>query len=348
MTRTLLLILALGLSGCLASAPEPDLVPAVHSSSIPGVDAIEHEDPGPMPEPPHRGFMGKELTPIVGPEPPPTRITPAKARSNTNKVRKQGLVLPSADSSLGAIQRYRYDDGKVYKVYVRYGQITAIYLEPGEVLTSEPAVAHASEHWDFGTGTWGQEDEERSVVYVHGPDKSLVSTMHLLTNRRRYAFQLVATNSKSPVYMVSVEFVYPRRLVGASSSESGNIDANGQCKLRLNPAKLSYAYNIKTEEGAPAWYPTSVFDTGEAVYIVLPPNLSTLVAPALFVSQGKTDTAVVSYETCGNIYIVRQLFDRAQLRVGETEIVTIEKSGKVTRRRPTHSPQYDEGVKHDG
>ena len=63
------------------------------------------------------------------------------------------------------------------------------------------------------------------------------------------------------------------------------------------------------------WRPLAVFDDGHQVFIEMPPIISKIEAPPLFVS-GPEGAEMVNYRVRGNFYIVDRLFQRAELKLG--------------------------------
>jgi type IV secretion system protein VirB9 len=65
------------------------------------------------------------------------------------------------------------------------------------------------------------------------------------------------------------------------------------------------------------WAPAQVFDDGTRVYIKLPEDARSSVAPVLFVLERDGGKSLVNYSVLGgDTYVTDRLFDRAELVAG--------------------------------
>ena len=60
-----------------------------------------------------------------------------------------------------------------------------------------------------------------------------------------------------------------------------------------------------------------MFDDGRRTFIVFPPALQAVEAPALFVIAPDGEVQFVNYRQADRLFIVDRLFDQAELRLGE-------------------------------
>lgn len=234
---------------------------------------------------------------------------------------------PTNARASGTATTYRYADGQLYIVYGGLERITSIDLEPGEELTS-PIQAGDTVRWLVATVTSGTGPQAQTHVIVKPTDAGAVTNMMIATNKRTYMLDLRATQDW---YMPSVRFTYP-------AEEWARINAGNQAKQHLadtvttmaatSPEALHFDYTMSGHDYG--WKPIQVFDDGLHTYIRMPKNLAATDAPALFVIDGGKPL-LVNYRvkgtgdasTTGATYVVDRLFDRAQLRVGTRQTVTI-------------------------
>ncbi len=97
----------------------------------------------------------------------------------------------------------------------------------------------------------------------------------------------------------------------------------------MNVFDLDFNYRIHAKGRRPDWMPLRVFTDGHKTYIAFPASVSsgTVEAPPLFVLSPKGDVQLVNYRQRGNYYIVDQVIQRGELRLGEApqQIVSIER-----------------------
>ena len=87
--------------------------------------------------------------------------------------------------------------------------------------------------------------------------------------------------------------------------------------------KLNFSYKC-TVKGNKNYLPETVFDDGEKTVIRM--NSGVKLLPALFIREsGKKDLSLANFKAKGNCYTLDRVIDRAELRFGERDIVTIER-----------------------
>ena len=89
----------------------------------------------------------------------------------------------------------------------------------------------------------------------------------------------------------------------------------------VDKLNFSYKYTVK---GNKNYLPEIVFDDGEKTVIRMNPGVKRL--PALFIQEpGKKDLSLANFKAKGSCYTLDRVIDRAELRYGERDIVTIER-----------------------
>jgi type IV secretion system protein VirB9 len=97
----------------------------------------------------------------------------------------------------------------------------------------------------------------------------------------------------------------------------------------LSPDDLHFRYAISGDN--PSWKPLRAFDDGTHVYIEFPAAIAQGEAPPLFVRGADGASNLVNYRVRGNYYIVDQLFDTAELRLGQDrqQVVRIKRTAET-------------------
>jgi type IV secretion system protein VirB9 len=125
--------------------------------------------------------------------------------------------------------------------------------------------------------------------------------------------------------MASVSWNYPRPMVIAERNrEDEEEDASDIEKLDLG--SLNFKYHFITQK-KPSWMPIRAFDDGQKTYVEFPRSTKAREMPGLFILSNSGGTEIVSYRSSGSFYVVDQLVDVLELRLGSEsqEIVGIER-----------------------
>lgn len=250
---------------------------------------------------------------------------------------KKATQGPVPDGFIEAVQTYDYLPGEVYEVYTSPGHITTIALRPGEHLIAKAAgdtarwviadshteASQASTDGALGTsgGTSGGDFRGRGLrgqtLLLVKPLKPNVETnLVISTDQRVYYIDL---KSLPGVYQSAVRWNYPQTLAHQlAQSDQDQAHANQMVIARgLDLAQLDFDYRVYAKGEKPNWMPKRVFTDGHKTYIAFPKNLATMQAPPLFVLGRKGQTQLVNYRVKGHYYIVDQVIQRAELRLGE-------------------------------
>jgi type IV secretion system protein TrbG len=164
-------------------------------------------------------------------------------------------------------------------------------------------------------------------VLVKPLKPDLQTNLVLSTNERVYQIDL---QSMSGVYHSAVQWNYPAdfaKQLAADQRQQAQA-ADTVIAPAVNLSDLDFNYRIQPKgKRPPDWTPLRVFTDGHKTYIAFPADLDTKEAPPLFVLSAKGDAQLVNYRQRGNYYIVDQVVQRAELRLGETpqQIVSIER-----------------------
>lgn len=234
---------------------------------------------------------------------------------------------PTTARANGTATTYKFADGQLYIVYGGLERITSIDLEPGEEVTG-PIQAGDTVRWLVATVTSGSGAQAQTHIIVKPTDAGAVTNMMIATNKRTYMLDLRATQDW---YMPSVRFTYPAEewaRMNAASQVQAHASDTVTPIAASSPESLHFEYRMSGRDYH--WKPVQVFDDGLHTYIRMPANLASTDAPALFVIDGGKPL-LVNYRvkgtgdqaSAGATYIVDRLFDRAELRVGTSQVVTI-------------------------
>lgn len=266
----------------------------------------------------HRGESSRE--PATGEE----AIRDANARA---------LRVAEEEGFDGATLRYLYEPGAVFEIIAAPGRLTDIALEPGEVLTAPPAAGDV-ESWGLGVSdSAGPEGVQKHVV-LSPIEAGQATDLIVYTDRRVYRFAVRSIENEGDGYLVSVSWEYP----GAGNAPAGSGGAFGVGlasaplpRPRTDSRDMNCDYTIKVTDGAPPWKPNAVCDDGgHKTWIYFPKRVLSGEAPVLFALGTSGKKQVTNYRVRGATLEVDQLFNAAELRLGEKDQDVV----RIERKRP--------------
>jgi len=258
------------------------------------------------------------------------------------RARAVSTQIPKLRGYVNAVMVYSYEPGEVYRVDTAPDYVTSIQLEPGERLISK--AAGDTQRWLLGNTIMGAGAGQRVVILLKPRAPDLHTNITITTSKRIYF--LDAYSHSGDGYQSGISWTYPDDELRAMQAQANTITQaqTNDIGSGLSINDLNFSYRLSMKQGSrPAWFPLQVFDDGQKTYIRFPDSLGTTDAPPLFILQQGNRADLVNYRVKGNYYIVDRLFDRAELRFGQTPqtIVLITRTGPshaATAARDTGSP----------
>jgi type IV secretion system protein VirB9 len=257
------------------------------------------------------------LTPPAWSQSKATTLSNSDAPTNPKGQYNGGVdAVTMPDDARMAVFTYSRD--QIFRVITAPLKVTTIEFEKGEQLTSDPAMGD-SVRWIIDT-------DGANHVYVKPNQPNLVNTLHLSTNKREYDITLVSSPLGGLFYQ-SVRFSYPQSLMNkvharqaADKDSDGSVPvprADEECSdsgnLGISPEKLDFKWTIK---GNGSFKPSTVFDNGKNVWILLPPD-TTFPVPVIKLHG---DTITPNFIRRCQYLVVQQMADEIDLRAGDDEV----------------------------
>ncbi|MEW6342956.1 MAG: TrbG/VirB9 family P-type conjugative transfer protein [Pseudomonadota bacterium] len=213
---------------------------------------------------------------------------------------------------------FTYSRDQIFRVITAPLKLTTIEFEKGEQLITDPAMGD-SVRWIIDT-------DGANHVYVKPNQPNLVNTLHLSTNKREYDFTLVSSPLGGLFYQ-SVRFSYPQSLMdkvharqgtakeadGNDPAPSGDQECSDSGNLGIAPENLDFKWTIR---GSGSFKPSTVFDNGKNVWILLPPD-TTFPVPVIKLHG---DTITPNFIRRCQYLVVQQMADEIDLRAGDDEV----------------------------
>ena len=266
-------------------------------------------------------------------------------------IRRPMLMAPALALLLAAapalaedprIQTRVFDEGLVVPIQGRIKVQTTIKFAPDEAI--ENVAIGDSAAWQV------QPNRAQSILFVKPLEPAARTNLTVVTNRRTYLFDLIASPRHAPLYVL--QFRYPdieraeeeARLAAAAEAEREaasplEIEAVTNRFAAVDPASLNFNW---AGVGPAALLPARTYDDGLAVFLSWPAGRA---IPAILTLNEDGEEGPVNYTVRGDIVVVEGVPAQIVLRSGR-EVATLTNTGVMKppkTRRGSRSARAQEG-----
>jgi type IV secretion system protein VirB9 len=265
-------------------------------------------------------------------------------------IRRPLLVAPAIALLLAAapalgndprIQTRVFDEAQVVPIQGRVKVQTTIKFAPDEAI--ENVAIGDSAAWQV------QPNRAQSILFVKPLEPAARTNLTVVTNRRTYLFDLIASPRNAPLYVL--QFRYPdiekaeeeARLAAAAEAERGAANPVEMAAATdrfavVDPTRLNFAW---AGAGAGNLLPERAYDDGDAVFLAWPAGRA---IPAILTLNAEGDEGPVNYTVRGDVVVVDGVPAQIILRSGN-EVATLTNTGamKPTDRKSRRSARSREG-----
>lgn len=219
------------------------------------------------------------------------------------------LATPAvADSRL---QEVMYDEFSVVTLPGRVNVQASIVFGEDEVI--ENVAIGNSQTWQVTP------NKRANILFVKPLEPRAATNLTVVTSKRTYLFDLVASPTAKPVYVL--RFDYPVDLEEeARKAEMAQAAANAQPEdpfSSVDPADLNFAWS---GEGEASLLPDRAFDDGEATFLTWPAGRD---VPAILVTNAKGDEGPVNYSVRGDTIVIDGVPRSIILRAGDDSAMLV-------------------------
>lgn len=266
-------------------------------------------------------------------------------------IRRPSLMAPALALLLAAapalgedprIQTRVFDEGLVVPIQGRVKVQTTIKFAPDEAI--ENVAIGDSAAWQV------QPNRAQSILFVKPLEPAARTNLTVVTNRRTYLFDLIASPRNAPLYVL--QFRYPdiekaeeeARLAAAAEAER---EAANPLEMQaatdrfavVDPATLNFNW---AGAGQAALLPSRTYDDGDAVFLSWPAGRA---IPAILTLNEDGEEGPVNYTVRGDVVVVDGVPAQIVLRSGK-EVATLTNTGvmKPKSRRGNRSARAQGGV----
>ena len=247
--------------------------------------------------------------------------TPRLGRRAIAEANLEARTASRSDRFEGGVQVFGWAPGRIYEVWTAPLRVTSLTLAPGEALLSK--AAGDTVRWQLGEVRSGGVADGRVHVLIKPLQRGLETNLMLMTDQRVYPVALRSGPVETFNPAVAWDVPLTERPVEAA------VEAPAGLSPVTPSGPLNARYRIEPMGRRPAWTPTAVFDDGRRTFIAFAPDLALSEAPALFGVGSSGDAQFLNYRQADGLFVVDQLLDQAELRLGDRrpQVVRIRRLG---------------------
>lgn len=236
-----------------------------------------------------------------------------------------GLAAPVFAQDDPRLQTRIYDEASVFRINGKVKVQTTIRFRGDERI--ENVAIGDSQAWQV------QPNKAQSLLFVKPLQPTAQTNMTVVTDRRTYLFDLVASPRNAPLYIL--RFSYPKaeaaeeqaRLAAARAEAIEQANAVEMAAASdpfavSDPARLNFAWS---GAGDPQLIPERAYDDGEAVFLTWPAGTP---VPAILVTNQDGEEGPVNFTVRGETIVLDNVPAQIILRSGE-DSATLTNTGQA-------------------
>ena len=201
------------------------------------------------------------------------------------------------------------------EVYLRAKRMmySKIILQEGEKIMS--AAAGDTTRWNILPNYIGNATNYTPVVLIKPFMGGLQTSLSIITDRRDYDLTIQSVDSGD--YTPRIGFYYPQDKADAINVglPPDKIENNISKQPKINIENIKYDYKITGDQKL-SWYPTSVFEDGNKVFIRMSDQVDRSQLPVFMTIDRSGQTEVVNYRYFKPYYVVDTIFEKGVLILG--------------------------------
>ncbi len=225
------------------------------------------------------------------------------------------LAAPALADDARIVEKF-YDAGKVVRIDGRTKVQATIQFADDEHI--ENVAIGDSQAWQVTP------NKRANLLFVKPLASSASTNMTVVTDRHTYLFDLVASASAKPLYVL--KFTYPdepkEQLATVQLPNSDEIAAAQEPEAVTDPAALNFAW---TGKGDRKLLPARTYDDGSATFLAWPAGSP---VPAILIKDSSGTEGPVNFTVRGDVIVVDGVPREIVLRSGKAN-ATLINSGPV-------------------
>ncbi|MEL7444270.1 MAG: TrbG/VirB9 family P-type conjugative transfer protein [Pseudomonadota bacterium] len=258
-------------------------------------------------------------------------------RAGTLRLPVAALALATVSPALAPLAAQ--DDPRLVTMEYDEAQVVRVAGKVNVQATIKFSEDEAIENVAIGDSTsWQVTPNKRaSLLFVKPLKASATTNMTVVTSKRTYLFDLVASPKNKPLYVL--QFRYPEL---EAAAEEARIAAKAAAEREeanevemaaatdplsvVDPASLNFAWS---SDGDSDLFPARAYDDGNAIFLTWPEGTP---IPAILITNVNGEEGPVNFTVRGDTVVVDGVYSELVLRSGRDK-ATLTNSGPV-RRNP--------------
>lgn len=235
------------------------------------------------------------------------------------------MLIPAIAAALLAVGPVRADDSRLVERTFDPKQVVRVEGRTNIQATIQFGESELIENVAIGdSGAWQVTPNKRAnVLFVKPLEPRAMTNMTVVTNRHTYLFDLVASPSAKPLYVL--RFTYPQdeketqagSLATAGGANAEELAAASDPYAVKDPAQLNFNWQSK---GDRKLIPERIYDDGSATFLTWPSDGA---VPAILMTNEEGVEGPVNYAVRGNTVVVDGVPGQLILRSGRNNAVLV-------------------------
>ena len=153
-------------------------------------------------------------------------------------------------------------------------------------------------------------NKRANILFVKPLEPRAATNLTVVTSKRTYLFDLVASPNARPVYVLRFDYPAERKVATAPQvvqADAADADPYGA----IDPSKLNFAWN---GDGAAGLLPQQAFDDGNVTFLTWPSGRD---VPAILVTNAAGVEGPVNYTVRGDTIVIDGVPSTIVLRTGD-------------------------------
>ena len=215
-----------------------------------------------------------------------------------------------------------YDEMQIVRIDGKVAVQASIVFGEDEVI--ENVAIGDSQAWQVTP------NKRANILFVKPLEARAVTNLTVITSKRTYLFDLVASPSARPLYVL--RFDYPPEPESEKQQLAAEVPAAPETPeerfATVDPSDLNFAWSGSGDTGL---LPENTFDDGTATFLTWPEGRE---VPAILVTNSQGVEGPVNFTVRGNTVVVQRVPREITLRSGD-EVAILTNTGPA---RPKKSP----------
>lgn len=223
----------------------------------------------------------------------------------------------------------RYEASKVYRIEGKPKVQATIRFAEDESI--ENVAVGDSNAWQITP------NKRANLLFVKPLLARANTNMTVVTDKRTYLFDLVASPAASPMYVLSFKYPEPPKDkvdAAAQLAQNGTAPTSAATQEKVavvDPADLNFAWS---KSGDAKLLPENVFDDGEATFLTWPEGRS---VPAILITDTAGTEGPVNFTVRGSTIVVEGVPPQIVLRAGKDRALIVN-GGPPRSNRQSSTP----------